>query len=94
MQRFFRATIADRCVLKRATEVTGEFKLPVSSSLVAVVAHTISRLPRPQPGKFVFSDSKRVFANTTTRWTDIADLARYFRKVPNPEAVRSPVFCQ
>jgi hypothetical protein len=60
MQRFFRATIADRCVLKRATEVTGEFKLPVSSSLVAVVAHTISRLPRPQPGKFVFSDSKRV----------------------------------
>src|SRR5260370_40328413 len=35
-------------------------KLPVSSSLVAVVPHTIIRSSRPQPGKFVFSDPKRV----------------------------------
>jgi hypothetical protein len=35
-------------------------KLPVSPSLVAVVPRTIVRSPRPQPGKFVFSDPKRV----------------------------------
>src|ERR1700730_307472 len=35
-------------------------KLPASSSLVAVVPRTIVRSPRPQPGKFVFSDPKRV----------------------------------
>jgi hypothetical protein len=35
-------------------------KLPVSSSPVAVVPRTIVRSPRPQPGKFVFSDPKRV----------------------------------
>jgi hypothetical protein len=35
-------------------------KLPVSSSLVAVVPRTIIRSPRPQPGNFVFTDPKRV----------------------------------
>jgi hypothetical protein len=35
-------------------------KLPVSSSPVAAVPHTIIRSLRPQPGKFVFSDPKRV----------------------------------
>jgi hypothetical protein len=35
-------------------------KLPVSSSLVAVVPRTIVRSPRSQPGKFVFSGPKRV----------------------------------
>src|SRR5271156_5120425 len=35
-------------------------KLPVGSSLVAVVPRTIFRSPRPQPGKFVFNDPKRV----------------------------------
>ena len=35
-------------------------KLPVSSSPVAAVPHMIIRSPRPQPGKFVFSDPKRV----------------------------------
>jgi hypothetical protein len=35
-------------------------KLPVSSSLVALVPHMIIRSPRPQPGKFIFSDPKRV----------------------------------
>jgi hypothetical protein len=35
-------------------------KLPVGSSLVAVVPRTIIRSPRPQPGKFVSSDPKRV----------------------------------
>jgi hypothetical protein len=35
-------------------------KLPVSSSPVAAVPHTIIRSPRPKPGKFVVSDPKRV----------------------------------
>src|SRR5215211_8830751 len=35
-------------------------KLPVSSSLVAMVPHTIMRSPSPQPGKLVFTDSKIV----------------------------------
>src|SRR6266576_1701358 len=35
-------------------------KLPVSSSLVAMVPHTIMRSPSPQPGKLVFSDPKTV----------------------------------
>src|ERR1700736_635608 len=34
-------------------------KLPVSSSLVAVVPQAIIRSPRLQPGKIVFSDPKR-----------------------------------
>jgi hypothetical protein len=60
LQRFFReksnqATIADRCVLKRATEVAGE----VIASCCGP-PRTIIRSPRPQPGKFVFSDPKRV----------------------------------
>src|SRR5258708_12777909 len=38
-------------------------KLPVSSSLVAVVPHTIIRSPRPQPGKFVLVIQKD-FCNT------------------------------
>jgi hypothetical protein len=59
LQRFFRekssqATFADRCVLKRATEVAGEF---IAS---AMVPHTIMRSPSPQPGKLVFSDPKIV----------------------------------
>jgi hypothetical protein len=48
------ATIADRCALKRATEV------PVSSSPVDVVPHIIIRSSRLQLGKIVFSDAKRL----------------------------------
>jgi hypothetical protein len=35
--------------------------------LVAVVPHTIIRLPRPQLGKFVFSDPKKSFATLSDR---------------------------
>ena len=34
---------------------------------VAVVPHTIIRLPRPQLGKFVFSDPKKSFATLSDR---------------------------
>jgi hypothetical protein len=56
-------------------------KLPVSSSLVAVVPHTIIRSSRPQPGKFVFSDPKE-FCNTIPSTADIVRPAPQVRLVP------------
>ena len=54
-------------------------KLPVSSSPVAAVPHTIIRSLRPQPGKFVFSDPKRVLQHN-----------RHFSDMPRrPDDVRS-----
>src|SRR3954447_24379882 len=59
LQRFFRekssqATIADRCVLKRSTEVVGEFIVSCYGP-----PHDYGS-PSPQPGKLVFSDPKTV----------------------------------
>src|SRR5271163_2813178 len=42
-------------------------KLPVGSSLVAMVPRTIFRSPRPQPGKFVFNDPKIVLQHYQRR---------------------------
>src|ERR1700674_581946 len=47
-------------------------KLPVNSSLVAVVPHMIIRSPRPQPRKFVFSDPQRVLHHNLPT-ADVAD---------------------
>ena len=60
LQRFFReksnqATIADRCVLERATEVAGEF----ITSCCGPPARLFDRRAH-SPEKFVFSDPKRV----------------------------------
>jgi hypothetical protein len=55
-------------------------KLSVSSSLVAVVKRTIIRSPRPQPGKFVLSDPKRLlqhyrhFSDVAARADDVSSL--------------------
>jgi hypothetical protein len=48
------ATIADRCALKRTTEVAGEF---IAICCSPPHDHSIARL---QPGKTVFSDAKRL----------------------------------
>jgi hypothetical protein len=59
LQRFFREK---RNQAKIAINMSSSAlpKLPVGSSLVAVVPRTIIRSPRPQPGKIVVSDPKRV----------------------------------
>jgi hypothetical protein len=49
-------------------------KLPVGSSLVAVVPRTIFRSPRPQPGKFVFNDPKRVLQHYQGQSRSNADI--------------------
>ena len=49
-------------------------KLPVSSSLVAVVPRTIIRSPRPQPGKSVFSGPKRVLQHYPPQHRTFVDI--------------------
>src|ERR1700687_2880846 len=57
------ATIADRCVLNAIP------RLPVSSSLVAMVPRTNIRSPRLRSGKIVFRDPKRVLH--TNHWDQL-----------------------
>src|SRR5215208_4925388 len=63
-------------------------KLPVSSSLVAMVPHTIMRSPSPQPGKLVFSDPKTVLQQyprlrTSSGSGDMSESANNGRRSPS-----------